>query len=133
MSDYIDIYFEADGSPVSPADTFTNSLDIIVRGDLNEESDAVELYIETQEGFHTEATEIFLNGATNTKWRIALTEEDLATAVYGDSLDVGAVGFGVDNRVTFFIQAKATDDEVPQIDNTVVLYVETVIIPDEEE
>ncbi len=129
MSDYMELYFASDNTAISPAGEFTNSVDITVRADLNEISDGVELYAEASENFQVLSARVDIVGDSSDKWRLALTEEDLGDANWGDSLELGTVGAGVGGRVPFWIQARALDTEDPVIDVTTILDTEGIADP----
>jgi len=134
MADYVGLYFESDETEVSPEGVYTNAIGYELRADLDEVGEPIELFLEASEGYIITDTEIFISGASADMWRLALLEEDLSEAVWGASLPVaGTVEHGILNRIPIFIQAKATSEEWPAIDVSVLIYVGGIASPAPEE
>ena len=88
----------------------------------NEVSAPVALTIKTDEGFKTfGTTTISFTGDTNAKWMICATE----TGTYETSLEVNDEI--TTTGTTFYVKAKATEDEAPSNDTSVDIAVSTVI------
>ena len=129
MTQYIGVYFEADETLVSAEGIYTNAIAKEVRADLDEESVPVEMYVEADEGYIAYDVELFLSGDEADMWRIADSLIGIDLAVWGASLNIGTVEFGVLNRVPFFIQTKAVNTEIPVLDTSVLVLAEGLVEP----
>lgn len=122
---YIHVY--KDGQQISEG----NGSNPLVIGPLNasdnQVSEPVELTVKTEAGFKTfGTTTISFTGATNAKWSIAATREGNYTNSLEISEEITTAG------KTFYVKAKATDDEAPSNDTSVDIAVSTVIAATEE-
>jgi len=119
------MFFGDDDVQVSEAPTTTNAVEFTLRADLDEVGSWVELYLKADDGYVlTDGATITPTGDTAAKWQLAPddsgsqgTPED-----YGDPL-VLTDPVADDAESTFWIRAKATNDEVPVNDVTVTLVV----------
>lgn len=88
----------------------------------NQVSEPVELTIKTDAGFKTfGTTTISFTGTTNAKWMISKTQSGSYTSSLEISEEITNTG------TTFYVKAKATDDEAPSNDTSVDIAISTVI------
>jgi len=134
--EYIKIYFANDDTQVSPEGEFDNAIEFVLRADL-EETDSVRLYAEAEkkevdgEMREYKSTETYVEpqGDNASNWALA-EDDDGSEGLYedwGEPLTLGTVGHGEENRVYFWVKAKALDTEEPQNDDSVTLYCEGII------
>jgi len=126
MSQYLKLYFAEDNSEVSGQGDFDNAVEFTLNA-TEEEQDDVELYAEAEDGYKGTGVEVKPTGTNANKWRLALTEAGLSSASWGAKLELGTVEHGSGGRVNFFVEAKAEDNEDPQIDSSVLLEVSGVV------
>lgn len=88
----------------------------------NQVSEPVELTIKTDAGFKTfGTTTISFTGTTNAKWMISKTQSGSYTSSLEITDEITNTG------TTFYVKAKATDDEAPSNDTSVDIAISTVI------
>lgn len=88
----------------------------------NEVSAPVELTIKTDSGFKTfGTTTISFTGTTKAKWMISKTQSGSYTNSLEIADEITSTG------TTFYVKAKATDDEAPSNDTSVDIAISTVI------
>ena len=94
----------------------------------NEEGDPIRLAVRTDAGYrsYNEVT-ISLEGATENKWRVApnVAGAPGAWSDWGGELNVGYI---TDVNTLFWVQAKATNDEVTANDESVKIKVSAFVI-----
>ncbi len=124
---YFKIYFADDGSLVSEEGDFSNPVEFILRADL-EEDEEVRLYAEAEPDYEVSDVVVEPQGDNSNQWSLAPDDNGSSGSYegWGSSLSLGKVEEGSEGRVYFWARARATDDEGPKNDGSVVLHAEGV-------
>lgn len=124
---YIKVYFAGDDTEVSVAPLTINAVKFILRADQNQVGEWVELYAKADAGYLVTTTIVTPIGTSLTKWQLNADDAGAPSGTpedYGDPLTLGTVDD--DPGVSFWIRAKATDDETPVNDIFVTLSIEGI-------
>lgn len=122
---YIKLFFTEDDTQVESVSPGGDGepVSYTLRADQNEVGEWTGLYAKSDDGYICSTVAITLTGASATKWQLCpddAGEPDEENAEdYGDPLSLGTVDDTT--GVPFWIRAKATDDESPVNDTTVIL------------
>lgn len=125
---YFKLYKASDDSVVSTTGVFTNAVEFTLRADQNEISTPVKLYIKAESGYTVDTVEVTPTGTTAAKWQLATDNSNApgTWSLYGAKVELGS-GLTGAGKKEFWVRAKATDDEDPVIDTTVLLECEGIV------
>lgn len=112
-----------DGDLISEG-TGLNPLQVTLNATNNEESSPISLALRCESGYQTSGNTIITPvGITTSKW--ALSADNITWEDYGSHLVINST-IGEVNTI-FYIKAKATSDEAPTNDTSVMLQVQATI------
>lgn len=126
-NDYINLYVDnptagrADGTLMSLGDDGSSPLSVTVNASKNERK-IVKVALRCQPGYKTDGdTTVWVRGANAEKWSLCKTED----GTYGSALVIDELI--TDVNYIFYISGAATNGELPDIDLTCKLMVNTTI------